>query len=72
MDGRLVVDLSVSEAMGGSGEPGTNPEQLFAVSYAACFQPALSRSRPAGSWTRPSHRSSAGSGSARPGTAASG
>jgi Ohr subfamily peroxiredoxin len=41
MDGRLVVDLAVPEAMGGSGEPGTNPEQLFAVGYAACFQSAL-------------------------------
>lgn len=34
-DGRLDVDLSVPEAMGGSGGPGTNPEQLFAVGYAA-------------------------------------
>lgn len=29
--------------MGGSGEPGTNPEQLFAIVYAACFQSALLR-----------------------------
>jgi Ohr subfamily peroxiredoxin len=29
--------------MGGSGGPGTNPEQLFAVGYAACFQSALQR-----------------------------
>ena len=41
LDGRLVVDLSVPEAMGGGAEPGTNPEQLFAVGYAACFQAAL-------------------------------
>jgi len=41
LDGRLVVDLSVPEAMGGSAEPGTNPEQLFAVGNAACFQAAL-------------------------------
>jgi Ohr subfamily peroxiredoxin len=27
--------------MGGSGGPGTNPEELFAVGYAACFQSAL-------------------------------
>ena len=40
-DGRLEVDLSVPEAMGGSGGPGTNPEALFAVGYAACFQSAL-------------------------------
>jgi Ohr subfamily peroxiredoxin len=40
-DGRLDVDLSVPEDMGGSGGTGTNPEQLFAVGYAACFQSAL-------------------------------
>jgi Ohr subfamily peroxiredoxin len=27
--------------MGGDGGPGTNPEQLFAAGYAACFQSAL-------------------------------
>jgi organic hydroperoxide reductase OsmC/OhrA len=37
-DGRLEVDLSVPEDMGGRGGSGTNPEQLFAVGYAACFQ----------------------------------
>ncbi|MDT5251025.1 MAG: lipoyl-dependent peroxiredoxin, partial [Mycobacterium sp.] len=41
-DGRLEVDLSVPAGMGGTeGGPGTNPEQLFAVGYAACFQSAL-------------------------------
>lgn len=40
-DGRLDVDLSVPETMGGDGGPGTNPEQLFAAGYAACFQSAL-------------------------------
>lgn len=40
-DGHLDVDLSVPEDMGGSGGAGTNPEQLFAVGYAACFQSAL-------------------------------
>jgi Ohr subfamily peroxiredoxin len=40
LDGRFDVDLSVPEAMGGGG-PGTNPEELFAVGYAACFQSAL-------------------------------
>ena len=40
-DGRLDVDLSVPEVMGGSDRPGTNPEQLFAVGFAACFQSAL-------------------------------
>lgn len=29
--------------LGGAGGPGTNPEQLFAVGYAACFQSALLR-----------------------------
>ena len=40
-DGRLEVNLSVPEEIGGAGGPGTNPEQLFAVGYAACFQSAL-------------------------------
>ena len=40
-DGRLEVQLSVPEDMGGPGGPGTNPEQLFAVGYGACFQSAL-------------------------------
>jgi lipoyl-dependent peroxiredoxin len=42
-DGRLDVDLDVPSEMGGPGGPGTNPEQLFAVGYAACFQSALLR-----------------------------
>jgi len=37
-DGRLTVELSVPKEMGGEGGPGTNPEQLFAVGYAACVQ----------------------------------
>jgi lipoyl-dependent peroxiredoxin len=40
-DGRLDVDLSVPEGLGGNDGTGTNPEQLFAVGYAACFQSAL-------------------------------
>ena len=40
-DGRLDVALSVPAAMGGDDGAGTNPEQLFAVGYAACFQSAL-------------------------------
>jgi osmotically inducible protein OsmC len=40
-DGRLVVDLSVPASMSGDDGPGTNPEQLFAVGFAACFQSAL-------------------------------
>lgn len=39
-DGRLDLDLSVPQEMGGSGD-GTNPEQLFAAGYAACFHSAL-------------------------------
>jgi lipoyl-dependent peroxiredoxin len=42
-DGRVDVELDVPKEMGGSGGPGTNPEQLFAVGYAACFQSALLR-----------------------------
>jgi Ohr subfamily peroxiredoxin len=39
-DGELEVDLRLPEAMGGEGG-GTNPEQLFAVGYAACFEGAI-------------------------------
>ncbi len=39
-DGKLDVKLSRPGAMGGEGA-GTNPEQLFAVGYAACFEGAL-------------------------------
>jgi osmotically inducible protein OsmC len=39
-DGALEVDLRLPTEMGGSGG-GTNPEQLFAVGYAACFEGAL-------------------------------
>jgi lipoyl-dependent peroxiredoxin len=31
LDGRLDADLPAPESMGGSGGPGTNPEELFAV-----------------------------------------
>jgi Ohr subfamily peroxiredoxin len=39
-DGALEVDLRTPVEMGGEGG-GTNPEQLFAVGYAACFEGAL-------------------------------
>jgi lipoyl-dependent peroxiredoxin len=39
-DGKLDVHLRPPTEMGGDGE-GTNPEQLFAVGYAACFEGAL-------------------------------
>jgi osmotically inducible protein OsmC len=42
-DGRLDVDLDVPSEMGGTGGPGTNPEQLFASGYAACFQSSMMR-----------------------------
>lgn len=40
-DGAIDVDLTMPESMGGPGGEGTNPEQLFAVGYAACFANAL-------------------------------
>jgi osmotically inducible protein OsmC len=39
-DGHLDVTLGYPKSMGGNGE-GTNPEQLFAAGYAACFLGAL-------------------------------
>ena len=39
-DGALEVDLRAPVELGGEGG-GTNPEQLFAVGYAACFEGAL-------------------------------
>jgi Ohr subfamily peroxiredoxin len=39
-DGELDVRLRVPKEMGGTGG-GTNPEELFAVGYAACFESAL-------------------------------
>jgi Ohr subfamily peroxiredoxin len=39
-DGLLDVQLRSPKEMGGEGD-GTNPEQLFAVGYAACFEGAL-------------------------------
>ena len=39
-DGLLDLDLRIPKEMGGAGGA-TNPEQLFAVGYAACFHSAL-------------------------------
>ncbi len=39
-DGALEFSLAIPKEMGGSGE-GANPEQLFALGYAACFHSAL-------------------------------
>lgn len=40
-DGQLEVNLAVPRSMGGASGDGANPEQLFAVGYAACFQSAV-------------------------------
>ncbi len=40
-DGKLEVRLSTPKELGGSGGEGTNPEQLFAAGYSACFLGAL-------------------------------
>lgn len=40
-DGALEVKLSLPKEMGGAGGGGTNPEQLFAAGYSACFMGAL-------------------------------
>ncbi|AXI79095.1 organic hydroperoxide resistance protein [Peterkaempfera bronchialis] len=39
-DGQLDLPLAMPEGLGGNGQ-GTNPEQLFAAGYAACFASAL-------------------------------
>ena len=39
-DGALEVDLRLPEQLGGSGG-GTNPEQLFAIGFASCFESAI-------------------------------
>lgn len=40
-DQALSVELSTPKALGGAGGSGTNPEQLFAAGYSACFLSAL-------------------------------
>jgi Ohr subfamily peroxiredoxin len=40
-DGRLKADFSMPTELGGPGGPGTNPEQLMALGYSACFESAL-------------------------------
>jgi len=40
-DGVLAVALSTPRELGGGGGPGTNPEQLFAAGWSACFLGAL-------------------------------
>ncbi|PEZ10413.1 Ohr subfamily peroxiredoxin [Bacillus sp. AFS018417] len=40
-DGVLNLDVKMPKALGGMGGEATNPEQLFAAGYAACFDSAL-------------------------------
>ncbi|GHF94710.1 organic hydroperoxide resistance protein [Thalassotalea marina] len=40
-DGKLKLTLSTPKELGGTGGEGTNPEQLFAAGYSACFIGAL-------------------------------
>jgi Ohr subfamily peroxiredoxin len=40
-DGHLDLALVVPKGLGGSGGEGTNPEQLFAAGYSACFASAV-------------------------------
>jgi Ohr subfamily peroxiredoxin len=40
-DGNLSVTLTSPKELGGDGATGTNPEQLFAAGYSACFLSAL-------------------------------
>lgn len=40
-DNALDVQLSTPRELGGAGGPGTNPEQMFAAGYSACFIGAM-------------------------------
>jgi Ohr subfamily peroxiredoxin len=40
-DGVVQHRLALPTALGGKGDPGTNPEQLFAAGFSACFESAL-------------------------------
>ncbi len=40
-DGKISLQLSTPKALGGDDGPGTNPEQLFAAGYSACFIGAM-------------------------------
>lgn len=40
-DGKLAIELSTPRELGGAGGAGTNPEQLFAAGYSACFIGAM-------------------------------
>jgi Ohr subfamily peroxiredoxin len=40
-DGKIKLQLSTPKGLGGDDGPGTNPEQLFASGYSACFIGAM-------------------------------
>jgi Ohr subfamily peroxiredoxin len=40
-DGKIDMKVTMPKTLGGSGSEGTNPEQLFAAGYSACFDSAL-------------------------------
>jgi osmotically inducible protein OsmC len=40
-DGLIDLDVATPRALGGSGAVGTNPEQLYAAAYSACFGGAI-------------------------------
>jgi Ohr subfamily peroxiredoxin len=40
-DGAIKLNLATPKELGGAGGPGTNPEQLFAAGYSACFIGAM-------------------------------
>lgn len=40
-DGKLDLSIAMPTSLGGQGGAGTNPEQLFAAGYSACFGSAL-------------------------------
>lgn len=40
-DGIIDLNLTLPKSMGGDGKPGSNPEQLFAAGYSACFAGAV-------------------------------
>lgn len=42
-DGRISLELSTPKELGGPGGPGTNPEQLFAAGWSACFIGAMGK-----------------------------
>ena len=40
-DGLIDLNLELPKALGGKGEGGSNPEQLFAAGYSSCFESTL-------------------------------